>query len=233
MTGTLSGIGLDQMWNALLNLLAAAILGGIIGAQRQATHKPAGFRTHLLVALGSCAFMEVSRLSGDSRIAAGVITGIGFLGAGAIVREGLQTRGLTTAASIWAVAAVGLALGFGTPAAYVLATATTILTFGALSVSDRGLDKVFPAREEVEIDVTFSLGEIGFEGVVALFTQRNVKVKRTDLVTIGREGEGGGRIAHWTLIGSGKHHRALRECIAEISAVPGVREISARPSLQV
>jgi putative Mg2+ transporter-C (MgtC) family protein len=108
------------------DLAAAAVLGGVIGAQRQAAHKPAGFRTHLLVALGSCAFMETSRLAGDTRIAAGIITGIGFLGAGAIVREGFVTKGLTTAASIWAVAAIGLALGFGTMLAYELAIVTTI-----------------------------------------------------------------------------------------------------------
>ena len=95
---------MSYVW-PIVHLIAAAVLGGVIGAQRQAAHKPAGFRTHLLVAVGSCAFMEVSRLTGDSRIAAGVITGIGFLGAGAIVREGLMTRGLTTAASIWAVSA--------------------------------------------------------------------------------------------------------------------------------
>ncbi|MBC5810421.1 MAG: MgtC/SapB family protein [Candidatus Eremiobacteraeota bacterium] len=67
---------------SLAHLLGSAILGGIVGVQRQVSHKAAGFRTHVLVALGSCAFMEISLLSGDDRIAAGVITGIGFLGAG-------------------------------------------------------------------------------------------------------------------------------------------------------
>lgn len=100
-----------------LRLLLAAVLGAAIGYQREKAHKPAGLRTHMLICLGSALFTPISEFGfgsavDTSRIASGVVTGIGFLGAGAIIRnrEGIVV-GLTTAASIWVVAAVGLAAG--------------------------------------------------------------------------------------------------------------------------
>ena len=108
------------MLQPALGLILAALLGAAIGFQRQYTQKPAGIRTHALVSVGSCAFAMYSAAYGDSRIAAGVITGIGFLGAGTIVRQGFTTRGLTTAASIWTASAIGMGVGLqhwdGSPA---------------------------------------------------------------------------------------------------------------------
>ena len=199
----LTQLDLPTILGVIGNLIAAAILGGAIGAQRQATHKPAGFRTHLLVALGSCAFMEISRLTGDTRIGAGVITGIGFLGAGSIVREGVVPRGLTTAASIWAVSAIGLALAFGTPLAYVLALTTTILVFIALSFTDKRLDALFPPRDSVEIALTFDLDAVSLDAVYQLVAATGVHVKRSNKLAIVRAGEA--RIARWTLDLRAKH----------------------------
>ncbi|MGH2677187.1 MAG: MgtC/SapB family protein, partial [Actinomycetota bacterium] len=108
-----------------LRLLGAALLGGVIGLEREVRDQPAGFRTHMLVALGSCLFTLISAygfgaFQGDpgvpydpTRIAAQIVTGIGFLGAGAIIRSGMSVRGLTTAASLWVVAAIGMAVGAG------------------------------------------------------------------------------------------------------------------------
>ena len=121
------------MLNIAVRLLASCILGGIIGFEREATHhRPAGFRTHILVSLGACLAMLVSQFASDSlkgdltidptRIGAQVVSGIGFLGAGAIIRHGLSVKGLTTAASLWSVACVGLACGIGFYAGAVLAT---------------------------------------------------------------------------------------------------------------
>ena len=122
----------------LIRVVVSAILGGLIGLEREIHGCAAGLRTHILVCIGSTLFMVTSigiAIShgslGDvdpSRIAAGVVTGIGFLGAGAIIRYGASIRGLTTAASIWAVAAIGLAVGVG------LYAAAVITTFVALSV---------------------------------------------------------------------------------------------------
>ena len=149
-------------WSILrpwLDLLAAAILGGIVGAQRQAAQKPAGFRTHLLVALGSCAFTLVGAHLGDTRIAANVLTGIGFLGAGAIVRSGFSARGLTTAASIWTVAAIGLAIGFSSVESYIVAIGATIITFFALASSDAALMRFFRFHRRVTLGLTYTLPE--------------------------------------------------------------------------
>jgi len=119
----------------IIRLLVACILGGIIGFEREYTrHTPAGFRTHILVSLGACLIMLISLFTleayGDkidvdvTRIGAQVVSGIGFLGAGAIIRHGVSVRGLTTAASVWAVACIGLACGIGF---YVGAVISTLL----------------------------------------------------------------------------------------------------------
>jgi len=112
----------------LVRLLLASLLGGLIGFEREIHGRPAGFRTHLLVSLGSCLFcitsIEIYRSFGNfsgtgpvgvdpGRIAAQVVTGIGFLGAGAIIRERASIRGLTTAACLWVAAALGIACGIG------------------------------------------------------------------------------------------------------------------------
>lgn len=107
-----------------LRLLCAMAVGMVIGTEREYTHRPAGMRTHILVALGACAvmitgqliFLQYKALGGSpdpSRLSAQVITGVGFLGAGTILREGSNVTGLTTAASLWAVACLGIAAGGG------------------------------------------------------------------------------------------------------------------------
>ena len=104
-------------WELVGRLILATFLGFLIGLERELRGQPAGERTHSLVALGSAAFALISPRAfpgGDvTRIAAGVVTGIGFLGAGMILKEGDEIRGLTTAAGIWAVGAIGLAIGSG------------------------------------------------------------------------------------------------------------------------
>lgn len=109
----------------ILRVLLAGALGAVIGFQRTRAHKPAGIRTHSLIAIGAALFTVASALgfpeADPTRIAAGIVTGVGFLGAGAIIRrEGGLIGGLTTAASIWVVAALGLAAGMGL---YVIAAA--------------------------------------------------------------------------------------------------------------
>lgn len=121
-------------------LFLAAALGGIIGFEREKHHKGmAGFRTHILVSMGSALIMLVSIYifeiySGKApvdpaRIAAGVVTGIGFLGAGTIIRSGESVKGLTTAASLWTVSGIGLAIGCGF---YIAGWASALIAFAAL-----------------------------------------------------------------------------------------------------
>ncbi len=120
-------------------LLLSLLLGSIIGWEREVVRMPAGLRTYMLVTMGSALFTIVSFLIADmsnlvdiSRIAAGIITGIGFLGAGAIMRSGENVRGLSTAASIWTAAAIGMAVGFGY---YLLSIVATFLTLMVLLMS--------------------------------------------------------------------------------------------------
>jgi putative Mg2+ transporter-C (MgtC) family protein len=123
-------------------IIVAALLGGLVGLEREMHGSDAGFRTHILVSTGSALFMIISLLlpatggavaADSSRIAAGVVTGIGFLGAGAVIRNECSVQGLTTAASIWIVAAIGLASGAGL---YVVALLTSVIAFIVL-VSSR------------------------------------------------------------------------------------------------
>lgn len=134
----------------ILRLVTTLILSGLIGFERQSHKRTAGLRTHILVALGSCLIMltslyvfdiykEISRPD-PARIAAGVITGIGFLGAGTIIREKEGIRGLTTAASLWVVAGIGLASGCGFLNAAVY---TTILALVVLFLLRRFESVVF------------------------------------------------------------------------------------------
>ncbi|MCX5632597.1 MAG: MgtC/SapB family protein [Phycisphaerae bacterium] len=108
-------MNMEVNWLDVVSLLAAAVLGGIIGLERELRGKPAGLRTNILICLGSCVFTIISTsLSSGSdpgRIAAQIVTGIGFLGAGAIIHSGAGIHGLTTAAGIWVVASVGMACG--------------------------------------------------------------------------------------------------------------------------
>ncbi|QUL98253.1 MAG: MgtC/SapB family protein [Candidatus Fermentithermobacillus carboniphilus] len=128
---------LSQVTSVLLPLTVAAVLGGIIGMERESIERPAGFRTHILVAVGSALVMLVSvevysrfgNVADPGRIAAQVVSGIGFLGAGTILRSGLRVRGLTTAASLWAVSALGLASGMKL---YGYAVASTVIILAVL-----------------------------------------------------------------------------------------------------
>ena len=131
----------------LARLALAGILGMVVGFEREHAGHTAGVRTHLLVAVGSCLFTELSFVafasSGDAdaaRVAAQVVTGIGFLGAGAILRYGRVVRGLTTAASIWAVAALGMAAGTGE---YTLGIGATVIILIALAPLRMVVRKVF------------------------------------------------------------------------------------------
>jgi len=112
---------LMPLFISALKLIASGVLGGFIGYERESESKPAGFRTMILVSMGSCLFtiasIRIAELGDGSfdpgRIASGIVTGIGFLGAGAIMRSSGHVLGLTTAASIWLVAAIGMGVGIG------------------------------------------------------------------------------------------------------------------------
>jgi putative Mg2+ transporter-C (MgtC) family protein len=134
-----------QVTRILTRLLLAAVLGGLLGYERESKGKAAGIRTHMLVAMGAAMFVLVPELDGMqvadmSRVIQGIVTGIGFLGAGAIIKRGSEedVQGLTTAAGIWMTAAIGVACGLGRETTAVLAA---LLALGVLAVVPHIVDR--------------------------------------------------------------------------------------------
>lgn len=172
----------------LLRLTVAAVLGGIIGLERESINRPAGFRTHVLVCTGSALIMLISiygfapaggmPLPDPARLAAQVVSGIGFLGAGTILKEGSTIRGLTTAASLWVVSGIGLAVGSGF---LVGAVGTTVLAYTALSVFGRLQEYILDrSRQRIMRIMTFDrpglLGDIG-----TLLGSKHVSITNVEL----------------------------------------------------
>jgi putative Mg2+ transporter-C (MgtC) family protein len=127
-----------------LSLILAVVLGAIVGIEREMTHKPAGLRTHMLVSLGACLFTVVSTGFDvePARIAAGIVAGIGFIGAGTIWAEKDKVKGITTAASLWATAAIGLTAGIGDyPIAAVVTILVVIILASGSVLRKMGLEK--------------------------------------------------------------------------------------------
>jgi len=146
---------------AIIRLLLSLVLGTIIGIEREAHHQPAGLRTHILICIGATLAMLVSiyipekfhgiHQADPGRIAAQVVSGIGFLGAGAIVKLGANIRGLTTAASIWAMAAIGLSVGVGM---YFEACFSIVIMLFVLTLMDMLEKKIFRPRFMKTIKIT-------------------------------------------------------------------------------
>ena len=130
----------------ILRLLLAAGLGAAIGVERELRQKAAGLRTNMLIAVGSALFtivsIELAKIGGTpDRVAAQIVTGIGFLGAGSILRSGRSVHGMTTAATIWVNASVGMAVGAGLYAIAVAGTTITLVVLAALPYVERYLDR--------------------------------------------------------------------------------------------
>ena len=152
----------------LLRVVLAGVLGGAVGAEREIREREAGLRTHLLVAVGAALFTLVSAYAWSdfhfsqksgvtydpTRIAAQIVTGIGFLGAGAIIRQGLSVRGLTTAASLWVVAAIGIAAGAGYYSAAVITTIVVLFSLWPLRiVAHRMFTRIRPGEQRLEVEL--------------------------------------------------------------------------------
>lgn len=142
---------MHELVSLLRPMLVSTLLGTIIGIERQLAHKPAGLRTHILVCLGSTTLLLVSQYAkaniggpnfDPTRTIQGIVTGVGFIGAGCIMRENGGVHGITTAATIFIAACIGIAVGVH---AYELATLCTALGVGIL-IGGRYLDRILPAR---------------------------------------------------------------------------------------
>jgi putative Mg2+ transporter-C (MgtC) family protein len=176
----------------VLRLLLAAAFGGIVGMERGSGDRPAGFRTHILVCAGSALIMLVSMYGFEgfdkvpfeypknrdsARIAAQVVSGIGFLGAGTILHEGITVRGLTTAASLWMISAIGLATGAGM---YLIGAAATLITFITLTAF-HSVEKRFAVVNSKSDKKYIRVVTANIPGIVArvatFLAQNDIKVK--------------------------------------------------------
>ncbi|MFO7952439.1 MAG: MgtC/SapB family protein [Bacillota bacterium] len=173
----------------ILRLFLAVVLGGLIGFERESYNRPAGLRTHILVCSGSTLIMMISaygftELVGEGmvadpgRVAAGVVTGIGFIGAGTILQQRGSIRGLTTAATIWIVSGVGLAVGIGF---YLGAVVTTVFVLGSLLTLRRFENKYFSRRRAKSlmvkaVDRPGLLGRIG-----SILGDMSVNIRKSNL----------------------------------------------------
>lgn len=176
-----------HLFNAL-KLLLAAVLGAIIGLERESLNKSAGFRTHTLVSLGSCLITITSiemythiagGVSDPGRIAAQIVSGIGFLGAGTIMRSGRGIRGLTTAASLWVVAGIGLAVGTG---AYINSVITTVIVLVVL-IFMPSLEKLQNRRGNkgsiIDVYIQDKPGQLG--AIATVLGQMSVSIRNIEM----------------------------------------------------
>lgn len=171
-------------------LVVSAALGGLVGLERELTQHPAGTRTHLLVSLGAALFTIISiygfPVNGDprlilpdpARVAAQIVTGIGFLGAGVILKYGTTIRGLTTAGSLWATAAIGMAVGAGAYSVAIITTAIVLLSLWPLNALIGRLQKTRVEHFRLVLDDIKALEAVTSEIAARGIDIRNVRVDR-------------------------------------------------------
>jgi len=214
----------------LLRLLAAAALGSLVGFERERLLWAAGIRTHMLVCVGSCLIMIVSAFGfsdvlskehvvlDPSRIAAQVVSGIGFLGAGSILARGEIVKGLTTAASIWAVAAIGLAVGGGL---YLAAGASTVIILLILA-GMKPLEEAYRSRNQTcQLRIEVDHGSFTPEVLRSTLDLRTSQIKR--FLVQNRNAEGGDELL--ILLGKVSSHD-IATFPERLKELDGVREVT-------
>ncbi len=144
-----------QLVHVLIRLIAATLLGALVGFQREKAHKPAGLRTHILVSLGTAVFVLACSgvgmsMEGLSRVIQGIVTGIGFIGAGSILKlnEERDIQGLTTAAGVWMTAAIGVAVGLGSLGVALMSTILTLIILALAGPLEDSANKRRAANDE-------------------------------------------------------------------------------------
>jgi putative Mg2+ transporter-C (MgtC) family protein len=235
MVGALNAPTIDDLELAL-RLVSAAVLCGAVGFERETRGQAAGLRTHILVGVGSALFTLVSaygfpdffpddRFSDNvprpdpTRIAAQIVTGVGFLGAGAIIRQGAVIRGLTTAASLWIAAAIGMACGAGYYAGAAIAAALAVaVLWGLKQLRPVLLGRVRPGAGFLELDLDAAAP---LEPALAAIAQADAEVESIEST---REGDRR-RVVMELLVPAAKSFDSLA---SELGGLQGVRRVRAR-----
>ena len=212
-----------MQWEAVLKLFLAMVCGGLIGLEREIGNRPAGFRTHTLVCMGSVLVMLTSEYMFEAyrhltfidpgRLGAQVISGIGFLGAGTILKDGSRVRGLTTAASLWVVACIGLAIGSGF---YFGAVTAAVFSYITLVMLKR-IERVFlkePRRVELQMDILNVPGQVA--AISQALAARNVRIRD---IRVASGEEDYVQAAFTVVLPAGLHQKSLREELARLNGV--------------
>lgn len=169
------------LWDMTVRLMLSVLLGALIGMERETHGRPAGLRTHILVCFGSTLFTLASyqmagKMYDPARITAQIVTGVGFLGAGTIIHQGSIIRGLTTAASIWTVAAIGVATGIGGDMLY-LAGIASFLVFIVLSLI-APLEKLLTSRrDERSLTINTSQTQENICEILSVLSKHGIRVR--------------------------------------------------------
>ena len=225
-----SALQLDYL-DILARLMCAMVVGAVIGIEREYTHRPAGLRTHILVTLGACAVMITGQLifaqyrpfganSDPARLAAQVISGVGFLGAGTIMREGVNVKGLTTAASLWAVACLGVAAGGGYYAVALIGMVLMYITLTLLEVFQnlllRGSTRHNKDFTVICEDVAIGINAINHHASINSCTVSHVTIETDDA---------GVHITFHTEFGSGGRKKRQQKFLDGLTTTPGIHSI--------
>ena len=219
-----------DLWEVALRLAVAAALTGAVGLERELRERAAGLRTHMLVGVGSALFTIVSAYAwGDfvfdrtqgtafdpTRIAAQIVTGIGFLGAGVIIRQGLSIRGVTTAAGLWVAAAIGMAVGAGYWGAALIGTGVVLVGLGPLRMAEGWVVRRRREGGTLEIDLR---PEEPLAPVLGVLEGRRARVSRIHL----EEEETGRELRLEVRMPPGVSGRDLVEELTRLDEVTGVR----------
>jgi putative Mg2+ transporter-C (MgtC) family protein len=195
----------------ILRVLAAIVFGGVVGIERELRDKPAGFRTIILICVGACVFTIISQAVGGSdwestRIAAQIVSGIGFLGAGAILRERASIIGLTTAATIWAVAAIGMAAGYGLISLGALGTVVILVALFGMDYIEHWVGE---RRDIQEYLIETANRPAAFGELSKLFKSARLQTRKRTCYE-----DGTSLVFFIVAMGGKEHHEQMRKQIA-------------------
>lgn len=197
----------------ILRLVLALLLGGLIGAEREYRSKAAGFRTTIMICVGATLFTMVSRRLGDDRIAANIVNGIGFLGAGLIYKEESRIKGLTTAATVWSVSALGMSIGAGY---YDIALIGFVIIMGSLLFLAKLSYRITKLNQTREYKVVTSYKNKTLNQYERVFTECGLSPRRGPQQRIGSEISG-----RWKVSGPEQAHE---KCIKRFLNDTDVKE---------
>jgi len=201
----------------VIKILAALAVGSIIGAEREYRSKAAGFRTVILVTLGSCLFtilsIQLGDISNQARIAANIVTGIGFLGAGAIYRDKISIRGLTTATTIWISAALGMAIGCGQYYITFVVTAIVMIILLSFNWFQKIIDTV---NQEKNYKIKFDNESLNIIHIENLFIKHDLETTR-----VKQERNGNEIVIIFSAEGKERNHEIFIEALYSETTIKG------------